>query len=248
MIKKISLLLFTLIPLLAIDVKFNPDKNIEVTSQEIQKTIDRALTKRIRIEKKDAKEVTIENRLLANELLKNNALSEDIATELKLSLEENLADLFVSKHQENIQINDQVLESYYNTHKKEFQEDQIVHFVIYDIKDFDTAIQLYTTFKNSPSDAEAYAKEHNISMSVQNSEISKLSAMLKDALRDYEQKNYLTPPLFFQKKYFVLYIKDIQQNPNKSFKNHKEYITTMLKQKTFRDTRANLLQKLKETK
>jgi len=37
-------------------------------------------------------------------------------------------------------------------------------------------------------------------------------------------------------------------HPNKNFKNHKEYITTILKQKTFRDTRTTLLQKLKEAK
>lgn len=248
MTKKILLLFFAFLPLLAIDIKLSPDQKIEITPQEIQKTIDKALAKRIRIEKKDAKDVAFDNRLLANELLKNNLLLEDVALELKLSLEENFADLFVAKHQETIAINDHVLESYYNTHKKEFQEDQLVDVVIYEIKEFETASKLYDTFKNTPHNAETYAKEHNITSSTQKSELSKLSPVLKDALRDYEQKNYLTPPLFFQKKFFVVYIKDIAPNPNKNFKHHQDYITAMLKQKTLRDTRTMLLQKLKETK
>ena len=248
MIKKISLFFIFLLPLLAIDLQINPDRNISVTQPEIDQTTAKFLAKKMRIENKDAKNVVYENRLLANELLKTSKIPSELLNDIRLSLEETLAEALVKQHQDAITIDDKVLESYYKTNKKEFEEDRLLDIVVYDFDDFEKATKFYATFKNTPENSGAYIKDNNITASPQQHEIGKLTPMMKDALRDYEQKNYLTTPLFFQKKFYIIYIKDVKHNDKKTFASHREYITTMLKQKTFLDARAALLKKLKETK
>lgn len=248
MIKKISLLALATLPLLALDLQVKPEQTISVSSQEIDQTVAKMLGKKVRIEKKDAQTVIYDNKVLANALLKADTLSPETLIDLRLSIEETLADLYVKQNQEKVEINNTVLESYYKTNPKEFQEDQLINTIVYNFNDYESASTFYNTFKTNALKSEAYAKEHNITNNAQEIEIGKISPMVKDALRDFEQKEYLTAPLFFQKKFIIVLIKDIKPNTKKSYLNHVDYITNVLKQKTLLDARKALLNKLKESK
>lgn len=232
----------------AIELQIEPSKNETISDDEIQKVIEKAKQKRIIIEKQDAKKVAKENRLLADELLKNLSIPKEEFTNIKLSIEETLSDIYVKQKQDAIEINNEVLESYYKTNPKEFIQDNIAELAVFTFKEFDPAIKFYDSFKQSPDKTEQYAKDNNITHSIQAYEISKLSPIIKDAMIDFEKSDYLTPPLFINKSFMVLHIKSIKLNEKKSYIEHKERIINILKLKTFADTRKKLIEELRGAK
>ena len=228
----ISLIISTL---WAVKIEIVPDNNFSVLEEEIQNTIKKFLQERyIKIDRKVAEKIIKENRILSNNFIEEYSIPQDLIISFRLSLEENLANLYVKKKQKNIKINKEMLESYYKTHPKLFQEDQKIHFTAYKFKSFKDALKFYQTHK-IVSNALIEKKD----VILKKSKINPVIVSLFEKVKEGE----ITPPVFYKRYYVVFKVKTIEPSKQLSFEESKEKIRNILLQKIFLRTKKELLNK-----
>jgi hypothetical protein len=243
--KFILLLLSFTFSLLAIDLAIKPDINATVSSIESDQMITNFKKKRMIVDKSDAKTAVLDNRLLANALLKEKSseIPQELFVDIKLAIEENLAEMYVKKIQETININEDVIASYYYTHQKDFNN-PLLHADLYSFKTFEEASLFYDKSKNDLSKVNLVSQELNVNKTEQKIELSKISPTIKPLLKDTNTSNYILHPIFFNNQNVVVHVKNIQEGYY-SLEESKEKIKAVLLQKVFSDTRENLLKNLK---
>lgn len=244
--KSIIILALCVIASFGIEIQFKQDSNITISQAEIDQTVALFLAKKMRIDPKDGALVAYDNRLLANAFLKSNALDETMKRNLLLSIEEQFGTLYVKQRQEQSAISDDVLESYFNTHKEQFTQDNLFKLAVFRTKDFDTALNLYLKTKETPQQAIVVAKDLNISSGENDFYESKLATPIKVMLKDGDTSNYLTPPFPFLGDFVVIHVKEIQKGTSSSFKEEKERIKQILLEKRFLDTKLEIIKELKD--
>lgn len=215
----------------AVEIKILPDKNISVSSKEMEATIEYFLQKHIKISKKDAEHYIRDNRILSNKFINEYQIPEDLALSLRLKTEEKLANLYVKKKQNNIKIDNDVIESYYKTHPENFIEDKKIEFIAYKFKNFNSALAFYQ--KNKIPD-DGYEKED---ITLPQKQINPLIAPLFEKTKEGEK----TPPVFYGGNYVVFKIKKIEPSRRLNLQESKEKIKNILLQKIFLRTKKELL-------
>ena len=243
--KSILLLFLCFLSSFAIGLQFKQDSNITISQDEIDQTIAIFLAKKIRIDPKDAALVVYDNRLLANAFLQSKGFDETMQRNLLLSIEEQFGTLYINQIQDSATISDDILESYFNTHKEQFTQDNLFKLSIFRAKDFDTALELYLKTKEHPKEAALIAKDLNISIGDQDFYESKLATQIKTMFKDTNSSNYLTPPFPFQNDFVVIYVKEVRKGTASSFKDEKEKIKKVLAEKRFLDTKLDIIKELK---
>ncbi len=238
--------LFCLTNLYAIDLQIKPDVNTTVSSLEADQMITLFSKKRIRIEKQDAKKAVLDNRILSNAFLKEDKIPEYLLADITLAIEETLSELYVKQNQEKIEINDQIIESYYKTNQKEFIKDNIFDLDAYTFTSFDKALPFYQTYQFAPEKAKQYAMDSNISMLSEKLEYKKIAPAIKSVLQDHNKTNYFTAPIVLKEKTLVVHVKAATESGYYTLEESKEKIKTILLQKIFATTRSKLLADLIE--
>lgn len=241
----IAALSFTL-PLFAMDLSIKPDTNVSVSQNEVNQMIVNFKKKRMTMESSDAKAAVLDNRLLANAFIKNSLpeIKDELLTDLKLAIEENFAEQYVKRMQQNVDVKDEVIASYYYTNRKDFLN-PVVNATIYSFKSFEDANLFYEKSRSNVSKIASLSQDFNATKVEQTMELSKISANIKPLLKDVNQSNYLTQPLFLNNQNVVIYINNIK-NEYLSLDESKDKIKTLLLQKIFSSTRENLLKDLKK--
>lgn len=219
--------------LFAIEIKILPDTNLSISSQEKKTVIKNFLEKHIKISNNDAVKYIKNNRILSNKFIeKYHKIPKELLIPLRLQIEENLANLYVQKKQKQLIINDEILESYYKTHPKQFITDTKISFIAYKFRNFDSALEFY---KNN-------RLLHNMlldkkSLTLSKSQINPYIAPLFNDIKEEEK----TPPIFYGGSYVVFEIKKVEPPRRLSFQESRNKIRDILLQKTFVRTKKELL-------
>ena len=239
--KTFMLLCIISFSLFAIQIEIFPDKDSKnVSSEEISTLISNMASKGIVIDKQNAKKYILENRLLANTFLKQHKkVPKNILTNEKLHFEKTLADAYIKEYQRKIRLSDDVLKSYYLTHKKDFFTIRKISFVPFYFDNFDKANDFYQ--KNKKNKHLQIPKDHQI-FSLTTDRIDPLVFEVIEK----NKPNKLTPPFFYHGRYVVLYIQ--QDIPSKQilYKDAKESIRKILLQKTAVRAKKELLKKISD--
>ena len=217
----------------AVEIKILPDTNLSVSMQEKEALIKNFLERHIKISNEDAIKYIKENRILSDKFIeKYRKVPKQLLIPLRLQLEENLANLYVKKKQKQLIINDEILESYYKTHPKQFVTDTKISFIAYKFKDFDSALEFY---KNNNLLQNTLLDKKSLVLS--KSQIDPYIAPLFDNIKEKEK----TPPIFYGGSYVVFEIKKVEPPRRLSFEESKNKIRDILLQKTFLRTKKELL-------
>ncbi|WP_201340479.1 MULTISPECIES: peptidyl-prolyl cis-trans isomerase [unclassified Nitratiruptor] len=148
-----------------------------------------------------------------------------------MKAEKELATLFVKKNQEKIKIDQDVLESYYKTHSKEFVQEEKIHFTAYKFSDFEKALKFYrANGKEKAGDT--------VDITLPKSQINPLIASLFDKAKVGE----LTPPVFYGGNYVVFKINKIEPTKKLSLEESRPKIKKVLLQKIFPQIKKKLIE------
>jgi len=232
--KYILILTFTTSALFSIQIGIKSDRNISITNQEIQQTIQNMLKRNIKIDKKNAKEYIENNRILANQFIKaNKKVPKEKLIDIKLLLEEQLAKEYVKNYQKNrIKIDHETIESYYKTHPDQFIKPKEVEFTAYKFPTFQEALNFYQ--KNEKNKKGIKVK----------TSIKGLDPMLQNII-DKTKKHEKTPPIFYNGSFIVFEIDKISPPKKLSLEESRNRIKNILYEKVFFRTRKELVDKIK---
>lgn len=242
MLKKIVLLtpiIYSL--LLAVEINISTTKDTNVTNSQIEQLTLSLKEKRFMIEKESAKKLIYENRLIANNFLEQNKIPQSLQDKIILFTEDELTKLATQKEQESFKINNEVIESYYKTHKNDFKKDRTFEVTSYIFETFDEANDFYAKHKTNPSNAQQYAKEHNITSISDKLEFNKIYSLIKLNIKLNDEKDYLIHPLNFKTKFTVTHIIDFEEKGFKELGEVKEVIVKILLSTKAQEARENIL-------
>jgi len=223
----------------AIDIKVQPDKNIQVLPSDVfaMKNFLKKKYHFIATNDDGVRKLVKENRILANEYLKAGKLNMNL---LKVELEKRFADAYVRDLQKKIKIPQKVLKSYYYDHLKEFKQSPKVEIVRYSFNTYENAEKFYRQFKNNKqinvSDFNGTEKDIGIV------DLDRVREPLKGLAQEYK-KGYVSPPYIWSKdRYDVYYIKNfIKRGKYKKFDEVKEDIKKILYDRTFVKEREKII-------
>jgi hypothetical protein len=223
----------------ALEIEMRPEKKIEVTNSDVE-AIKEYTRKRYRfiMNEDGARKVVRENRILANEYVRQGLLSKKERDLIRIEVEKKLADAMVSKIQRRIRISDEVAKSYYKDHLDEFKKPDEIKIVRYRFKRFDDAVEFYKGSKKGVGEKKDLGWKRIDS--------------LKPAYRSFIEKGkegYYLPPIIVGKNvYDVLYIEKYKNNDSKHipYEEVKEKIKDLLYKKTFDRERAKILERYDE--
>ncbi len=185
-------------------------------------------SKKIVIDDKEASRVLEENTILSNLLLKEYGLSKKLKTELKIDIEGKLADELVKQKERSIDVNDDVLLSYYKDKKKRFFSKNMVTMQVYMFEDFESALKVYQGFFQKPETLDKYADENNISKVTQSLIFDDIHPQIKGYLKETKEDNYIVPPQKWAKNFIIVYVEKIDAEHFKPFEEVKEEIKALL--------------------
>lgn len=230
----------------AITLNIGLDDGAPITTAEKEAFIaDTRQKQRITIDKKEAERILTENRRLADGWIKEDGLTENELLKIRFDLERAFSERLIRKHQEKIEIDDDVLKSYYMANKDEFVYGTGVSFKAYTFGAFNEAAAFYAKFKDNYSSIPEYVNENNITVveSTRNT-LSSLHPVIESMLLDHNKTNYITAPGRFKGKFVVLdvleFTEDIVHPYNKAVKKN---IRNKLYYKTKSKSREMLLEK-----
>jgi hypothetical protein len=231
----------------ALELELKPENTPTISNVETEAMVSIFKQRRYTVESKEAKKHALENRKLANYYLKNEALSADLKAEFTLLIEEKLATLVTQNNIPDPSIKDDVILSYYTTHKKQFENSKIVEIIAVPFDSLEEAFSFYTTNKDKPfQKIETTVSGTQRTFEKAPLELAKLHPIIKSSLKGIEEMNYLLPPLYINKKHTVMYIGEIKEGGFKPLEEVRSSIVTTLKDAMSKETRALLLENLKE--
>jgi predicted transcriptional regulator len=242
MLKSLLALLFLNVFLYAIEIDFIADKKIDVSQDEITQFKAQVLKQRIRIDDKEAKRVLMENRILANYYLKNEKVPQFFKLNLVHKTEKLLAKMLVDKYEEELELSDDILLSYYRAKKDEFYRQKQILLNVYKFKDFDSALEMYMAKRDKMDSLDSYAKEHEIKMIEQLLEVSNMHQQIRSNLRNLEDENYLVPPQKWADGYIVVHAVRFVEENYMPYEEIKEDIRERLIVQNRKNARRKLMQ------
>lgn len=233
----------------ALDVKITPSKSTKVSQQEVSNFINYVKhNERVVLSEDVAKNVIEQNRLLSDAFLREKGLQPWELDNIRFGLEKTLSKRYIAEREKKIDVDDEVLESYYVSHLDKYRIGNTVDFEAYTFTKYHDALQMYKQYQSGKSDAEAFAKEHNATIQKRHDfAVSNLDPALKYLLEDNASVPYLTVPTRYRKKYIVLRINKVQKDALLAFKKVKGEIRNHLLAKTRARTRDELLESLRKT-
>jgi len=246
--KNFALLFFVATLSFALQVDIRPDKNIAVSGQEKDILKYYLFNQyRFRINDQGAMNIVKENRILANEYIKQNRLNKFDKYNILIRIEQYLADQFVKSFQEQKKIDEKVVMSYYLDHKNDFKKPDQVDTVLFVFNDPEKAVDFYTQVKGKDlSYAKNLAKEYNATIKdIGYKNIDEVKYPTRAFLEKNKKSNYFLPPIVLNASSAdVLYVRSYRkENGYKPFKEVKEDIIKLLRKKTFLKERDKLLKK-----
>ena len=226
----------------AVELEFSLNNSIEATPEDIERFKVILQKRNMGISDKNAKIAIEENRVLADAYMKEYSIPDVLKKEMQILLEEQLRNMLIDKEKAKIEINDDILLSYYKDNKHEFYKPDRITFNIYSFKNYDDAHTFYVSNKDQFQNIKQYVKEHNISKDSQTLPLKKLHKELQALVKDTNSSKYIVPPEYFYKKYIILDVEDIEKAKLMSFTEAKKRARTLLLNKINRDTKAKLLE------
>ena len=204
------------------------------TSAEVSQLKKNLLIKKIKIDDKEASRVLEENMILSNLFLIENKLTEEMKNNFKILIEDRIANILVGQKEKDLDLNDDILLSYYKDKKKLFFSKEIATLKVYQFNDFNTALEFYQDFEKNPARISSYADDKNISMVTQKLELSAIHPQIKGYLRDKTEMNYLMPPQKWADFFIAIYVEKIQPEGFLPY----EKVKAKIKQKLVEENRS----------
>jgi len=235
--------------LFAADITIKPSSSYVADRQEVALIQSAFLKQRIQIDDDDALNIIQENRFLADEYIKKNQVPQEVLLNMKLEFEKHLASEVVREMESKIEIEDEVVKSYYIANKEEFYKAPEIELNIYRFQTFDEAYLFYKRFVSQKDGIDEYVNEHNVSNNTEKTEVNRLNKLFQEMiLNTKEQPPFLLPPQFFYKHYSVLYIKHIGEADVLEYEFVKEKIAKKLHEKALDRMKKEMLKPYHERK
>jgi len=235
--KKILLFFVIISALYSVEIQVNPEKNISfISPKEISFIKEKFLKQHLKISTEDARTYLKDNRILANMFLQEYSIPKEDYLKWKILIEEELSNLYVRKKEQEKKITDDVIESYYKTHQKDFIEDRKINAVVYRFDDFQKALDFYEN-----KDANMNPKKEEITLIT--SQIHPVIAPLFEKVSEGQ----ILPPVFFGRDYIVFRIKKIVPSRTKSLEESKEVIKKILYDKIFIKTKKQIIENIEKS-
>jgi hypothetical protein len=237
----------------SVEIDVRPSNTIKVDSKDVD-LFKYYLKKvyRIYIPEYGAKKIAEENRILANEFLKNYGLSENDKRYLKLITEKYLSEKFVEKFQkENAHLDEKVLLSYYLDNKDKFKNEDEVYVVMFAFDNPEKAIRFYNASNESNKkyeEVEKLAKELNATIKEKGwVSVKKIKQPFRSIIEKKKKGGLaLFPEMVSSNSFIVLYSKEYKKREGyKPFEKVRKTIEQFLLKETFNDFRNQLLKKYK---
>ncbi len=232
--------------LYAIEIDISLSNSTDVDAVDVERFKVMLQKRNMGISDEGAKNAIKENRILANAYMKEYGIPDLLKIEMQIILEEKLRNMLVRKEKEKIEINNDVLLSYYKNHKDEFYKSEEITFNVYNFKNYEDAHSFYNKNRNNYTEIDSYVKDNNITKISETMLKSKLHKELRALLKDGNVTKYITPPEFFNKKYMILDVVSIQKAKILPFDKVKEKVRKSLLSKINQDTKTKLLAKYKK--
>lgn len=236
------LFLISYFSLFALDITIAPSKTDTISKDEINTFINIIKKRKMNIDYDIAKEEVAKNRALADAYLEKSSNAKKRIQEGKLLFEEELKDLLVQEHLDKLKISDEVLLSYYKTHKDDYYNLKEIIFNSYRFSTFEDAMKFYTLYNENISNI----TETKIASQKSTLKLHNLSPQVKILLRNTKEENYITSPQKFSKNYIIFHVLSITPDGMAPFKEVENDIKSKLTKKMKRDTLDSLLQKYYE--
>jgi hypothetical protein len=198
----------------------------------------------IGIDTNKAKELITENRILAKEYLRSHEMPEVFKENILLSAEKQLADKMVALIQKDIKIDEEVLNSYYIAHKKDFIHAEIVDICIIQFDSFKEASTFYFQNQNDFKNIQQHCLDDN-STTRKTLAIDSLHQSLKEQILFSDKEELLLTPQFFKDHYSLVYSRVVEYPGYTPFEKVKDEIKYILHQQTFNKRKQEILKHAK---
>lgn len=250
MIKKLCCVALCMSASFAIDMKLSSDNSAKVSIEEINVLKEKYQHRKLIVENDTAKKEIQDYRVLANEYLKSGAVSPKALANIKIETEKMLAYEFIRVIQANTKINDEILLSYYSTHKDEFVADVMLELNILRTDSYKEAIEMYEAFKAGKiANVEKYASAHNIGIESKPSKFKEMNKIYQMMYQNQDKKeNIMFAPRFYKDHYTIVHIDKYSASRQQSFEEAKAEIERKLKIETVEKTKKELLAKYAKEK
>jgi len=236
-----NILLFLIgFPACAIELNISPSKDMNVSNDEME-IIKQIVYKKnhIMLTNNAAKKYIIENRKLSDSYLKKYAISKNVLLNHKLTLEEELANEYVKKHESTLNLSEETLKSYYIAHKSEFIKPKNLEFYPIKFQNFDVAMKFFLSHKNNIASIESYIKNKKIEPV--KLPITEVNFAIRDIFKIAHDQTLL-PPVFYRGSFIVFYVSKIFKKSYLPYKKAKQKIKEALLKKAFLTQRNKLLE------
>jgi len=236
--KRIILVTITFFSLNSLGIEIKRQNIIEPTREELEIMENIFLERGIKTKEKDLKKYLKENKILSNWFVEASNKGKEIKELLekeKLLLEEKLAKEIVNRNLQKLNIDEEILKSYYITHKKYFLESGKIKVKIERFRNFDQAMEAYASKKSTKNKGSVITLEEY-----------KIHPIIKDILKKTPKGN-LTPPIFFKGKFIIFEIEDKIEPQLKKYEKVKDEIRRILLKKIIKRERERIVEEIKET-
>ena len=204
---------FFIATLFGIEVEIKKDTNISVTSQEVQalkyyisKTLNFHLTN------EGAKRLAKENKMFANQYIKEYGLSDEDKGYIRTCVEKYLAERFIQKKQRELPINREILLSYYKDHRSQYKKPDLVDAVLFWFDDADKAIRFYQKSKEVKKYEDLVRMAQEMGARIEDMglrDVRGFRSPTKELLQKYKKSGYALPPVIVSpESASVLYVKE----------------------------------------
>lgn len=241
---KFILFLLSIYTISVADIQITKNNSYIPTNEEIHQTKIVWESRRLKIDEEEAKKLVIENRRLANAFLDSQAMDSSIGTELKIHIEELLADRMVKEYINKTPIDDKILKSYYEDNKIDFLKPSEVKLRIFNFSTFDKAFGFYDQIQNDIKKIDSIILENNITFDVHSSVYSQLNPQIINLIGEEPKEGFIAPPQKYFSQYIVLIVDRVDPLKLDNFENVKDRIAKLLKNKVFNSKRKELLESL----
>lgn len=229
----------------AVEIDISPSKSPIASQTEVSVFVsDVKKREHVVLDDDVAKSVVENNRLLADAYLKEVGIKATDLQKFRFGIEKQLAADLVTKYQEKIKTDEDVLKSYYVTHLDEFKIGNEITFKAYTYDAYADALNMYEHFSASNEGLETYAKDHNATIQFrEHFPVGNLDNALKYLLEEERETPYLTVPTRYREKYILLIVQQHETDVLLPYEKVKHEIRQKLLREVRNRSRDALIEK-----